>query len=224
MASVIKPRSLPPGVSLQKIEEFNWEDVLSKARGHLEQVRQQAQVIIEEAKKNAEVIRQTAREEGKKAAQNDLTAMAQQQASTIAEERVNTSFKSLESLTEQLEDVTEQWLRQWQHETIPLAIVIAERLVRRQIDIDPSILLQWIADGVNLARAEQNLQIRIHPNDRQLLGPRLDTFVSKIGQKQKIDLVEDDSVQSPGVVLSSDDLEIDAQLVSQLDRIVEEMR
>ncbi len=27
MASILKPRNLPPGVSLQRLEGFNWEDV-----------------------------------------------------------------------------------------------------------------------------------------------------------------------------------------------------
>lgn len=224
MASILKPRNLPPGVTLERLEGFNWEDVLAKARQHLEMVRSQAHELINAAKVEAETIKKNAREEGKRAAQADLESLAQKQASNIATEKINASFKSLEQLSDQLEQTTEQWLRQWQHETIPLAIVIAERLVRRQIDIDPTILLQWITDAISMARAEQNLQIRIHPADRQVLGTHLDEFVSRIGQKKHVAVVEDATIESPGIVIRSDDLEIDAQLKSQLDRLSEEMR
>ncbi len=197
---------------------------LSKARQHLEQVRAQAHELIEVARKDAESIKNSAREEGKRAAQSDLESIAKKQAATIAEEKINATFQSLENLSDQLEQICEKWLRQWQHETIPLAIVIAERLVRRQIDLDPTILLQWLTDAVALARGEQSLQIYIHPADKALLGPRLDSFIAKLGQKQKISVIDDESLQSPGVVVRSDDLEIDSQLISQLDRLIEEMR
>ncbi len=224
MASILKPRNLPPGVSLQQIEGFNWEDVLGRARSHLEQVRKQAQEIIENAKVEVEQIKANAREEGRQAAEQDLESMAIKKATTMADQKITQSLQATETLAAQLEEATEQWLRQWQHETIPLAIAIAERLVQRQIDLDPSILLQWLANGISLARAEHALQIRIHPEDRERLGAHLDRFIQSAGQKQQLTLVEDETIQSPGVVIQSDDLRIDSQLTAQLDRLVQEMR
>ncbi len=224
MVSILKPRNLPAGVSLQKIENFNWEDVLASARLHLEEVRKQARVIIEQAKSDVEQIKSDARSEGRQAAQTDVEAMTLKQATAMADDKIAKCLQSAELLTGELERATEKWLRQWQHETVPLAISIAERLVRRQIDIDPTILLQWITDSIALARGEHSLHVRIHPADRQRLGTHLDKLISSLGQKQNIELIEDDSIASPGLIIESEDLHIDAQLMTQLDRVVQEMQ
>ena len=224
MANILKPRSLPQGVSLQSFEEFNWEDVLARAREHLQQVREQAQRLVEDAKAEVEAIKKVAAEDGRQAAMNQVESLAATKAVTLAEQKIGKSIEAAERLTAELAKSTEVWLRQWQHETIPLAVAIAERLVRRQIDLDPSVLLQWVSDAVSLARAESQLDIRIHPSDRQRLGPHLDRLTETASEVRKLRIVEDDSVQSPGVIVEGGDLRIDAQLTSQLDRLVAEMR
>ena len=224
MASILKPRNLPAGVSLQQIEDFNWEDVVGRARSHIEQVRLQARAIIEDARTEVQKIRDNARDEGRRAAQNELESMAVDRAKEMADQRIRESLQTAAMMTDELEKANQQWLRQWQHETIPLAISIAERLVRRQIDIDPTVLLQWITDSIALARAQRSLKIRIHPADRKRLGTHLDQFIKASASKHELELVDDETLTSPGVIIEAEDLEIDACLRSQLDRLEQEMQ
>ena len=223
MASILKPRSLPPGVSLRQFEDFNWEDVLARAREHLQGVREQSQRLIAEAKEEVARVREAACAEGKRDALGQLDSMAEQKAAKLADERIGQSLRAADQLVDQMQKATETWLRQWQHETIPLAISIAERLVRRQIDVDPAALLQWVGDAISLARAEHHLCVRIHPSDRKRLGPHLDRFIAAAARGRQIEVVEDESVQSPGVIVQANELHIDAQLSTQLDRLIEEM-
>ncbi|MFN9916753.1 MAG: FliH/SctL family protein, partial [Pirellulaceae bacterium] len=130
----------------------------------------------------------------------------------------------MEALAEELEQATHQWLRQWQHETIPLAISIAERLVHRQIELDPSILLNWLQESVRLAQGNQKLELRMHPSDIQVLGAALEQFINQQRHRMAIELIEDPAVERHGIILQAVELTIDQPLSAQLSRLREELQ
>jgi flagellar assembly protein FliH len=223
MASVFKSRSLPPGVNTAQTEVFNWEDVASRAKQYIDTVREQAQQIIRDSKLEAERVKAVAHDEGVRGGESQVERLAMQMANQIAEKRVQEAASSVHVLCEELELATQQWLRQWQHETITLAIAIAEKLLARQIESDPTVLIDWIEDSVRMVQSQRQIQLRIHPDDAQRLSSALTDLVEEMKPSIEIQVTEDVAVGRFGVILETADTTIDRSMQTQLKRLAEEL-
>jgi len=224
MATVLKGKYFSEGVNRGQTEIFNWEDVATRAKEYLQTVRQQAESILSLAREESEQIRKSALNTGISDGQMSLANTAQSMADKIANQRIAVATQDIQTLGDQLEEATHQWLRQWQHEMIPLAIAIAERLVCRQIDADPSILLRWLQDSVRLVQGAQKISLRMHPSDIEILGESLQTTLQHLSSQVPVSLVADDSIQPRGLVLQTSESTIDQQLKTQLNRLQEELQ
>lgn len=220
MANVLKPTALPPGVTASTFERFNWEDVLVKAREHLADVRRQASEMVAAAKAECDAIKAAAAASGTAEATAAIEQMADKKAQQLADQRIKDAVAAVEQLGRQLDETAGGWLRQWQHETIPLAIAIAERLVRRQVDLEPEVLLGWISESIAMIRTASPVTVRLHPADHSRLQPHLPKLQSA---GREVVFAADPAVPPAGVIAESDDCSIDASLATQLERLVEEM-
>ncbi len=224
MASVLKSKSIAFGTNTAQTEVFNWEDVASRAKQYIDKVREQAQQLLQDSHLECTRIQAQAKEEGTRQGESQVERLAMQMASQIAEKRVQEVANNVKSLYEDLETATQQWLRQWQHETITFAIGIAEKLLARQIESDPSILISWIEDSVRLIQGQRQILLRIHPEDAQRLSAALSELVDGMKPSVEIQVVEDVAVGKFGVILQTPDTTIDRSLQTQLKRLVEELQ
>ena len=224
MASVLKSKNFNHGMNTAQTEVFNWEDVAARAKQYLDTVREQAQQLLQDSQLECTRIQAQAKEEGTRLGENQVERLAMQMAGQIAEKRVQEVAHNVKSLCEDLELATQQWLRQWQHETITLAIGIAEKLLARQIESDPSILISWIEDSVRLIQGQRQILLRIHPEDAQRLSSALSEMVDDMKPSVEIQVVEDVAVGKFGVILQTPDTTIDRSLQTQLKRLTEELQ
>jgi flagellar biosynthesis/type III secretory pathway protein FliH len=224
MASVFKSRSVVPGLNTAQAEVFNWEDVATRAKTYLDSVREQAQQMLRETQTECDRIRTLAQQEGMDRGKQQVERMAQQMASQVAAEQLSLTQQSVQHFCDELEQATEQWLKQWQHETIAMAVAIAEKLIERQVEADPTILLDWIQDSVRLVSGQRSIQIRLHPKDAERLSDTLSELIQSSGPNTEISLTEDVAVGQFGVVLQTEDTTIDRTLKTQLRRLSEELQ
>ncbi len=224
MASVLKSKSFTLGSNTAQTEVFNWEDVASRAKQYIDTVREQARQLLQESQLECTRIQAHAKEEGTRLGESQVERLAMQMAGQIAEKRVQEAVRSVSALCEELEAATQQWLRQWQHETITLAIGITEKILARQIESDPSILISWIEDAVRLIQGQRQIVLRIHPEDAQRLSTALSELVDDMKPSVEVQVVEDVAVGKFGVILQTPDTTIDRSLQTQLKRLVEELQ
>lgn len=224
MASIIKPAHFQSHRLSVSAEVFNWEDVTQRARQYLEQVRQEAAALLAQAQAQADQLREQSRQAGLAAGEQEVDSLAEEKARLLAQQQVDQTASSLKQLQDQLTETTQDWLRQWQHQTIPLAIAIAEKLVAQQVDADPQLLLDWLAESLRLAEGARRLQVRIHPETADKLQPHLSEWLTHTGKGQQIELINDASLDRVGVVVQSDQGTIDSQLSIQLQRLREQLQ
>ncbi len=224
MASVLKSKSFSQGTNTAQTEVFNWEDVATRAKQYIDTVREQAQQLLRDSQIECTRIQSQAKEEGTRLGESQVERLAMQMAGQIAEKRIQEAAHNVKTLCEDLETATQQWLRQWQHETITLAIGIAEKLLSRQIESDPSILITWIEDSVRLIQGQRQILLKIHPEDAQRLSSALSELVDDMKPSVEIQVAEDISVGKFGVILQTPDTTIDRSLQTQLKRLVEELQ
>jgi flagellar assembly protein FliH len=224
MAFVLKSKHLQIGENTASVEVFNWEDVADKARAYLASIREQADGLLKQAQRESEKLRAEAEQQGRELGQNDVAQQADKLANKLANERVVQAGRTLQTLADELEQATQQWLRQWQHETVPLAVSIAERLVHRQIEIDPSILLDWLNESIRLVQTDHRLELLMNPSDIERLGTSLTDFIEQQKHRMTIQLTSDPTIEKHGVVLRSSESTIDQQVATQLERLREELQ
>jgi flagellar biosynthesis/type III secretory pathway protein FliH len=223
MASVFKSKAIPPGMHPSQSEVFNWEDVASRAKQYLDTVREQAQQLLRDSQQEIEQLKTSAQAEGIRGSEAHIERLSAQKANQIADQQIQLASRSVAALCEDLEAATQQWLRQWQHETITLAIAITEKLVSRQVETDPSILLDWIEDSVRMVQGQRQILVRIHPEDAQRLSSALAEMVEEMKPSSEIQVSEDVSVGRCGVILQTPTTVIDRTMQTQLKRLVDEL-
>ena len=189
----------------------------------LDGVRQQARAILEQCQQECEAIRETTKQQAIDEGQAIIDQLARQQAEQIAEERITQVLGRVDTLCEGLEQATEEWLRNWQHETVSLAIKIAEKLLVRQIESDPTILLTWIEDMVKLVQGQRRMIIKLSSHDAMQLSGVLSELIERLSPGVEFQVIEDASFSSGSVVLETPETTLDRSLKTQLERLQQEL-
>lgn len=224
MATVLKSRQLQDGLNTAQAEIFNWEDVASRAKDYLDSIREEARAMLESCAKECEALREKARQEGMSAGETHVERLAQQIANQLAADKVQHASQSIHQICNDLEEATRQWLRDWQHETVAIAIGIAEKLVARQIESDPAILLKWIEDSLRMIHNQKKITIRLHAEDALILSHALPEMLERVSTEMEIQIIDDPSVGRCGAVIQTADTTIDRSLATQMKRLEQELR
>jgi flagellar assembly protein FliH len=224
MATVLKSRQLQDGMNTAQAEVFNWDDVAGRAKEYLESIKAEARAILENCRKQCEALRENAKKEGIGAGEAHVERLAQQMANQLAADKVHHATQSIQQICTDLEAATKQWLREWQHETIAIAIGVAEKLIARQVEADPTILLRWIEDAVRMVHAQKKVIIRLHAEDAMILSDSLAGILENTLPNSEIQIIEDPAVGRFGAIIQSADTTIDRSLAIQMKRLEQELR
>lgn len=223
MATVLKSNSLATGINTTQAEVFNWEDVAGRAKDYLETIRTQAKAMLGACTKECEQLREKARKEGMSAGESHVERLATTIANQMATDKIQSSAAAITQICNELESATTQWLREWQHETVAIAIGIAEKLMIRQMEKDPSILLKWIEDSVRLLHGQKKIMLRLHSEDAMILSSALPDLLEQVSPGIEIQVIDDASVGRCGVIIQTADTTIDRTIASQLKRLEQEL-
>lgn len=223
---VIKSQNIPCSVI-----PFSMRDVEDQARGMLLRARQQAEQLLAAAQQEGERLKADARtqghaegfSEGKAAgfqagekAGHDQAIAAQAEAMKKTLGALTTAVSSLNAQREQLESAGVQDVAQ-------LAIAIARRVTKRQGTIDPEVLAANLQQVMGLVTQASDVRIAFHPDQRQTLEGALAALKLKWPALKHVEMVEDESIARGGCRVFTAQGFVDADLDTQLNRIVHDL-
>ena len=133
MAAVIKKHDLAQGTGAPQPVAFNVEDVQSRARTYLQDVRRQADQILAEAQVEAEKLHAAAKEQGRLEAEREFEQRVESAARQLSDARCKTAVAACENWLSQIAENNLAWLANWRAQTVSLAGRIAEKVVRRSM-------------------------------------------------------------------------------------------
>ena len=105
-------------------------------------------------------------------------------------------------------------------DVLRLALAIAERVVFRTVDVDPTVIEDQMAEALSLLARRSAVTIRINPGDMEQAQAVLPDLVARMHQCEHATLVADESLTRGGCMLQAGTTAIDASIETQLDRIV----
>jgi flagellar assembly protein FliH len=175
--------------------------------------------LIAEAKHEAEQIRQNAvedgRREGETAARRDV----------LSEEdlRWNRLESAISEAVAQIEQSRQAWLGHWEKASVRVAVAIAERLLRCKLPEHPEAPMELVREALELAAGNDEVRVCLHPDDREVLGERVELLARQLGGLGTVDVIADETVSPGGCRVETRFGVIDQRFEAQLARIEEEL-
>ncbi|HEX3656512.1 MAG TPA: FliH/SctL family protein [Pirellulales bacterium] len=216
MSSIIKATDRNRGIHGVA---FNFEDMREHGDAYLRTIREQAKQILASAVEEGKSIRQRAEAEGRQAGQRALDEMLNQKVA----QQLETALPAVRQAIEQIEGSRPGWLAHWEQRAVHLAAAIAGRIVRRQLQADPRITVQFVRDGLELARGSSELRILLHPQDHAALGEQIERLAAEFSRLGPTTLVPDERISPGGCRIETQHGAVDQQLEVQLARIEAEL-
>ncbi len=165
---------------------------------------QAAQALLEEARRERERILEAARAERE---------------AVLAEAREQGRQEGLAQVSEQLVRARLQaaaLLQQSEPEALALALRIAERVLGRDVEREPALLVDLCATALEQLRSARSVVLRVHPTALPALRERQPELLARLARGVDVTLKEDPEVQPAGCILQTELGTVDAQLSTQL--------
>lgn len=101
-------------------------------------------------------------------------------------------------------------------EAVKLALKIAEKIIGRDVERDPEVLTDLIAQAAESARNAPQMTIRVHPQAAKILRQSMPKLMEKVGVTKVVNIKEDAEIEDVGCVLETPFGTIDAKLFTQI--------
>ena len=169
--------------------------------------RQSAQGIIEEAHKEKERI---------------LAEAQREREDVLAKARELGRQEGLAQATEVLLRAKMQageMLAANEHDIVALACKIAEKIIGRDVERQPELVLDMCATAIEQIRNARAMVLRVHPKTAQVLRSRKPELMELIGRAVDLAIREDPEVASVGCIVQTEFGTVDAQLPTQFEML-----
>jgi flagellar assembly protein FliH len=216
MAGIIKVGQTSPTPTSGTAATYQFDDMQD---AYLARVRGEAAKIIADARNEATRLKKQAAEEGRQAALKAVEASLRSR----AEEQLQSVLHALGQAAAEIGRSREAWQKQWEEQAIRLAVAIAERIIRREVSAHPEITLDLLRETLQMAAGSQQLTIRLHPQDCEILGAQAESLAKRFSGLAAVEIVADATLTSGGCRIETAQGNIDAALETQLQRIAQEL-
>jgi flagellar assembly protein FliH len=223
---LIKSSNVPTSLT-----PFSMTDIENAARNMLLRARRQAEAILEAAQTEAEQLKTDAkaqglaegRQEGQKTGHAAGLEAAKKQALVERQQEITAAINACVAAAKQFELDRVELAASGLNELVKLALAVARRVTKRQAGIDPQILASNLADAMQLVLHAADVRISVNPAQKATLERILPELRIAWPTLKHVEMIEDASVGVGGCRLHTATGHIDADLDSQLDRLVAEL-
>lgn len=211
-------------------------DLQRQGAAIMERARAESARIVTDAKGERERILAGAHEEGRAAgyaaglAEGRTTGAEQARSESLAARQQDLE-KLIGAWTQALSEFSaarDSFVQAAERDVIRLALSIAEKLVKRRIELEPDIVLDQVRSALSTVIRPTEAVLAVHPGDRQLVEQAMGGLLAQFPAIRNITLIDDAALHAGSCVARMRDPEtaglgggeVDASIATQLDRIV----
>ncbi len=108
---------------------------------------------------------------------------------------------------------------------LEIGIDIAKKIIKKEIEQDPNLILESIKDILNnLSREEKKVTLRVNPSQVDMLKQEIPDVLTSLGLDARVMVVPDENVFEGGCMVVTNNGIIDATIETQLSIISEALR
>jgi flagellar assembly protein FliH len=208
-------------------QHFSFTDFEREGEALLARAKAQALDLLRAAKQrgaaDAKAAREAAYAEGLAAGRQDGEAQIRQElASEIRQattEQVQAAVSTLTSALIQVEQNKHRLLALAEQGLLSVAIAIAQRICKHLPDLDPQAAIDNCRQTLDTVGRCGNAELHVHPEDHALVEQWATDFLKQADRLTTVTVVKDETVDRGGCIVRGQEVEIDARIASQLDRI-----
>ena len=171
------------------------------------EAHQSAQSILEEAQKEKERILAEAQREREEVLAKAREQGRQEGLAQASEVLLRAKMQAGEMLAAHEQDI------------IALACKIAEKIIGRDIERQPELVLDMCATAIEQIRSARSMILRVHPKTAQVLRSRKPELMELIGRAVDLAIREDQEVAPVGCIVQTEFGTVDAQLPTQFEML-----
>lgn len=183
----------------------------------------QAEIVQgEQRKKEVENSIQTIKDEGFKAGIGEGKKAGAEE----AKKEVMAHFTFLKDLTQEtqremqriIQDASrekEELLQKSEPELLALAMEIAKKIVRQEIQMNPTVVLSVARDALQKVLSRSQVHIKANPKDIETLKQYETELRAMLAQVSSFEIAPDDNVGAGGVVIETESGKVDARVTRQ---------
>lgn len=166
----------------------------------------------------------------------NLISRAQEEAGTIRESAAKEGYKvGIEQAQNDIREVKNavlEFLKAKQEvfefiapDILEISVDIARKIVKKEIEQDPQIVLESILDVLKtISKEESRIGIKVNPSQSTLVKENIPDMVNSIGIEAKINVIPDDSIETGSCILYTHNGVVDATIETQLEIIKEALK
>lgn len=223
MAAVLKSDTIGKESGVHVPVAFNVEDVQNRARQYLAEIQREADQLLQQAQAEAQRIRHAAKQQGLAEAESSVEQRIQEAAQKLSDQRCRTAIATCEASVAQLTQDTADWLAMWRNQTVELASKMAEKIVRREMEENEELLRVWLEEALVALRDVRDVRVLVHPDDFAVAGRFLQHLAKTIPQAASVEIIPDPDIPMGECLVRSQHGQIDQQLTTQLQRLVDQL-
>jgi flagellar biosynthesis/type III secretory pathway protein FliH len=133
-----------------------------------------------------------------------------------AEEAMSLSVQRLAALVNGIHENHASFFRSAERQVVDLALQIAGKVVEREVENMPDLAINVIRAALEEMDARTAVRVRVNPADEELLRRRWSQVVPPGIGADRVELQQDERVQSGGAIIETTHGQVDAQLESKL--------
>ena len=125
----------------------------------------------------------------------------------------------VDQLIENIARDTNRFTADLEREAYRFAVAVAERIVKREITLDESMVMRQMREAVRRIVGVESITLRVHPDDEALVRSHRATMLSSSDSVREILIESDETIERGGCILESATGNVDARIGSQLRQI-----
>lgn len=196
---------------MSPIAEPEVEDALDNVQDTREVARRDAEGIIAEAEARAQALMEKARKQGY--ADGLEAGMEEMRA------RYSIAARTIESVSQRIVEQADELMRHTDVEIVKLAIAVAEKVMRREVDQNPQAVLPVVREAIVCAEGSRAVVLRVNPEDLGVVIAAQEDLLSVSVSLRQLDIVEDSRIQRGGCMIEMEVGSVDARIDNQIREI-----
>lgn len=204
-------------------------DLETRGRSLIDAAREEAEKILADAKKKREELLSTASAEGfEKGHEKGLADGTAKGMETGTQEARDLQTELLDQLSQMwitqldaFEQQRDSMLAQARTQIVELGAMIAQRVTRRIVELDPTVVLNQMDAALSCVTEPTRLVLAVHPDDIEIAQAEIPKMIERFTRCEHAQVVTDATLERGSCVArTSGGGVIDASLTTQLDRIL----
>ncbi len=206
---------------------YQYTDIEQRCDEQLQAAQAQAEQIILAAETHAAELQaeawQLGHTTGSLQAETEFDARVEAEVQERLQERLQYIVPALQTATAQLIQDREQILLQWESAAIQLSLTLAERIVRRELQLQPGAPRALIAEVLQLTAGASSIVLRLHPTDVQDIKAHSVEWQQLLSTPATLKVISDPQITRGGCLVETPQGTIDGRIETQLARLASEL-